>query len=142
MALQLFGQFQKLEVDMRHGVGQLRDGERCADAGDDVFTLGVGQVLAEDQWLACGGIARETDAGAAVHAAVAEDHGLHRDGGTHRVGDAVELAVKDRAIAEPRTEDRLDRHEELRGGVLREGISGAFVNDFLEGLDYEAERTL
>jgi hypothetical protein len=54
--------------------GQLVDLLRGADAGHDVFALGVHQELAEQLLFAGGGVARERDAGAGGVAHVAEDH--------------------------------------------------------------------
>ena len=54
-----------LEVLQRH---------RVADAGDDVLALRVLQVVAVDALLARGRVAGEGDAGAGVHAEVAEHH--------------------------------------------------------------------
>ncbi len=67
---------------------RLRDRQRRADAGDDVFALRVRQVLAEEFLLAGRRIAREGDAGRAVIAHVPEDHRLHVDGGAPIVRDA------------------------------------------------------
>ena len=58
-----------------------------ADAGDDVFALGVDEVVAAWLVLAGGGVAGEADAGARIIVTVAEHHRLHVDGGAE-VGDA------------------------------------------------------
>src|SRR5207248_9038975 len=52
-----------------------------ADTGHDVLALGVDQEVAVGLVLPRGGVAGETDAGAAVVVPVAEDHRLHVDGG-------------------------------------------------------------
>ncbi len=77
-----------LQVLQRHGV---------ADAGDDVLALGVLEVVAVDALLAGGGVAGEGDAGAGVHAEVAEDHRDHVDRRAEVVEDALLAAVEDRA---------------------------------------------
>ena len=71
----------QLLVNLGHALLKLADGVGRAHAGDHVLALRVHQVLAEEHMLAGGGIAREAYAGAGVFAQVAEDHGLHVDGG-------------------------------------------------------------
>ena len=63
------------------------------------------------------GAAAEGHAGAGVVAHVAKDHGLHVDGGAPVVGDALVIAVGDRARAVPGVEDGLDRQVELLVGI-------------------------
>ena len=60
---------------------QLGDRARVANARNDVFALGVHQVVAVELLLAVGGVARERDARGRGVALVAEHHGLHVDGG-------------------------------------------------------------
>ena len=50
-------------------------------AGHDVLALGTEEHVAVERVLAGGGVAREEHAGAGVRATIAEDHGLHGDGG-------------------------------------------------------------
>mgnify|MGYP005779409487 CR=1 FL=1 len=102
--------------DFRH----LGDGHRRADAGDDVFALRVGEELAHEPLLARCGVTREGNARAAVVAHVAERHHLHVDRGTPAVRDVVIHTVDVRAGVVPRTEDSLDRLEELFLGIGRE----------------------
>ena len=92
-----------------------------ADAGDDVFALGVDQELAVENVLAGAGVAGEADAGGAVLAHVAEDHGLDVDGGAPGGGDVVQAAVGVGAGVHPGAEDGADRAPELLMGVHREG---------------------
>ncbi len=56
---------------------RLFDSLRRADAGDDVFALGVDEVVAVEHRLADGAVAGQADAGRAIVAQVAEDHRLH-----------------------------------------------------------------
>jgi hypothetical protein len=84
---------------------KLADRQRRAHAGDHVFALRVHQVLAEEDVLAGGRIAREADAGAGVLAQVAEDHGLHVDRCAQPVVDAVDAAIGLGAIVLPAPED-------------------------------------
>ncbi len=110
----------------------LVDRLRGADAGDDVLALGVDQVLAVEVVLAGGGVAGEGDAGGAVVAHVAVDHGLNIDGGTPLGGDIVELAVGDGAGVHPRAEDRADGAPELLLGILGEIATKFFLDLLLE----------
>jgi hypothetical protein len=114
----------QLGVDGREPVGQGRQRLGLADAGHDVLALGVEQEIAVGRALARRGIAREADAGAGGLVAVAEDHGLHVDGGAEVVGDVLPGAVGDGARAVPRVEHGLDRHAELSGRVLGERLAG------------------
>ena len=99
------GDGAQLLVDLGHGALEFADGQRRADAGDHVFALRVHQVLAEEDVLAGGGIAREADAGAGVLAQVAEDHGLHVDRCAQPVVDVVDAAIGLGAIVLPAAED-------------------------------------
>ena len=64
-----------------------------ADAGHHVLALGVDQEFAVEQLFAGRRIAGEGDAGGAAFAAIAEHHGLHRDGGAPVFGNVVQLAI-------------------------------------------------
>src|SRR5205807_5266455 len=72
--LQFIADVVKLFVDLGHLLLEFGDLLGRADAGDDVFALGVNQVLAVEDLFARGRVAREGDAGARVVAHVAEDH--------------------------------------------------------------------
>ena len=121
----------ELVVDLGHGLLEFADVQRGADAGDDVFALRVHQVLAEEDLLAGGGIAREADAGAGVLAEVAEDHGLHVDGGAQPVVDVVDAAIGLGAIVLPAAEHGVARLHELIERVLREVLAGLFLDELL-----------
>ena len=86
---------------------------RRANAGDDVLALRVAEEVAVEDTLAGRRVARERDAGRAVVAEVAEDHGLHVHRGAPLFRDVVELAVGDRARVVPRAEHGADRAPEL-----------------------------
>ena len=66
---------------------------RRADARHHVFALGIDQEFAIEQLFAGGGIAGEGDAGGRGFAAIAEHHGLHRDGGAPVLGNVVQPAI-------------------------------------------------
>ena len=105
---------------------ELCDGARIANARDDVFTLGIDQVVAVEFLLAVGGIAREGDAGRRRLALVAEHHGLHVDGRAQIVGDLVLLAIQRGARIVPAAEHGFDGQTQLRIGILREADLAAF----------------
>ena len=92
-----------------------------ADAGDDVLALGVDEEFAVENVLAGAGVAGEADAGGAVLAHVAEDHGLDVDGGAPGGGDVVQAAVGVGAGVHPGAEDGADGAPELLMGIHREG---------------------
>ena len=115
-----------------------------ADAGDHVFALRVHEELAVELFHAGGGVAGESDAGAAGVAEIAEHHGLHVDGGAEHVIDVVDAAIGLGAVVHPGAEDGVARHDELVVRVLRELLLGVLEDDllvlgddFLEGLGVE-----
>ena len=117
-------------------VGQ---GQRVADARNDVLALRVLQVVAVDAGVAGGGVTGEAHAGAGVFAHVAEHHGADVDGGAQVVGDALAAAVDAGALGVPGAEHGLDAHVHLGAGVLREVVAGLFLDDALEGFDEALE---
>ncbi len=125
------GDVAELLVDLGHGLFELADGKRSADAGDHVLALRVHQVLAEEDLLAGGGIAGEADAGAGVLAQVAEDHGLHVDGGAEPVVDVVDAAIGLGALVLPAAEDGVARLHELIQRILREILAGLLLDQLL-----------
>ena len=134
--------FEQLLVGLGQVLGHLLDLLRRAHAGHDVLALGVDEVLAVEDVLAGGGVAGEGDAGAGVLAGVAEDHGLHVDGGAPLGGDAVLGAVDLGAVVVPGVEDRVDGAVELLHRVLREALAAALLDELLELGDDPAEVVL
>ncbi len=130
------GDFAKLVVDRFIPRFELRDGMRGADAGDDVFALGVLQELAVEGLFAGGRIAREADAGGGRFPEVAEDHGLHVDGGAQVVGDLVHLAIVDGAVGEPGAKHGVARALKLFHGILREWLAGFLLHQGLVAGDH------
>ena len=125
----------RLLVDLRH-VGQ---GDRVADARDDVLALGVLEVVAVHALVAGRRVAGEGDAGARVVAEVAEDHRLHVHGGAEALLDPLLAAVEHGALGVPGVEDGAHRQVELLAGVLRELAAGVLGDGALEGLDQLAQ---
>ena len=119
---------------------QLRDGLGVADAGHDVLALGVDQEVPVGALGPGGGVAGEAHAGARVVVAVAEDHGLHVDGGAQVVGDALAVAVGDGAGAVPAAEHGLDGAAQLLGRLLGEGLAGVALDDLLVRIDEVAQQ--
>ena len=111
---------------------ELGERERVADAGDDVLPLGVREVVTVRLLLPGRGIPRERDAGAGVHAAVAEHHRNDVHGRSEVVGDLVLPAIVDRAATVPGAEDGLDRELHLLPRVLRELRAGVLAVDLQE----------
>jgi hypothetical protein len=110
------------------------DGQRSADARDHVLALRVHQVLAEEDVLAGGRIAREAHAGAGVLAQVAEDHGLHVDRCAQPVVDVVDAAIGLGAIVLPASEHGVAGLHQLIERALRKVLAG-FLADQLLVLD-------
>src|SRR5204863_24941 len=100
---------EQLIVRLREPLPHLLDRLRRPDAGDDVLSLGVHQVLAVDALLAGRGVAREADPRGGAVALVPEDHLHDVDGGAEVVRDPVRAPVDLRARVAPRFEDRDDR---------------------------------
>ena len=104
-------------------------------AGHDVFTLGVHQEFAIEFVFAGGGVAGERHAGTGFLTRVAEDHGLHVDGGSPFGRNAVFLAVHDGAVIVPGTEHGANGSLKLFPGAFREFMAGAFQHQGLEAGD-------
>ena len=126
---------QELVVALRHDVLELDHRLGGADAGDDVFALGVDEEFAVEFVHAVGGITGEGDAGTGLVAGVAEHHGLDVDGGAPLGGDVVLAAIDDRAVVHPRGEDGAGGAAQLVPRVVREDLAGAGLDEGLEALD-------
>ena len=129
----------QLVVDGLVDALEVGQGQRVADARDDVLALRVLQVVAVDAGVAGGGVAGEAHAGAGVFAHVAEHHGADVDGGAQVVGDALAAAVDAGALGVPGAEDGLDAHVHLGARILGEVLAGLFLDDALEGVDEALE---
>ena len=109
-----------------------RDLLRGADAGHDVLSLRIDQVLSVEDVLARRGVARESHARGRVLTHVAEDHGLHRNGRSPLGGDVVELAVEDGALVHPRAEHGAHGAPQLLPGAGGEILAGLPLHGLLE----------
>src|SRR5205085_8761530 len=94
------------------------DLERRTNAGDNVFTLSIGQKFAVNAALTRGRIAGERDSGRTVGSQVAEDHRLHSHGCAPLPRNIVQFTVGNRTIIVPRTEYRPNRSPQLLLRVL------------------------
>ena len=107
------GDVAELVVNIGHDLFQFEDRNRRTHARNHVFALRVQQKFAVELFGAIRGVARETDAGAAGVAEVAEDHGLHVDRGAEHVIDIVDAAIVLGAIVLPGAEHGVARHDQL-----------------------------
>ncbi len=139
VALEAGEDVEELAVHLGELLLELGDRLGVADAGHHVFTLGVQQEVAVGPLGSGGRVAGEADPRARVVVAVAEDHGLHVDGGAQVVGDALTVPVGDGPRAVPAPEDRLDRTAQLRGRVLGEGRAGVALDRLLVGVHQVAQ---
>ena len=106
-----------------------------AHAGDHVLALGVDEEFTVKHLLAGSGIARKSHAGTGFVAGVAEDHGLHVDGGSPFAGDVVFAAIDNGAIIHPGTKDSADGPFELFPRIGREFLAGPLLDEGLESFD-------
>ena len=123
VVLQPGGNLHELVIDGGVDLLHLGDVRSAADAGHHVLALSVHQEVAKELLLAGGRVTGEGHAGAGVIAPVAEDHGLHVDGGAPVGGNVVHLAVDLRAGVVPGAEHGPDGLHELNLGVLREVVA-------------------
>ena len=121
----------RARLDPRHLGNVLRG----ANAGDDVFALGVDQELAVERVLAGRRIAGEGDAGRRGLAHVAEDHRLDVDGRAPGGGNVLQTPIGFRTGIHPAAEDRADRAPQLLLRILRERLAGNLLDLGLVGLD-------
>ena len=115
-----------------HLVLELGNRFGSADAGNDVFALGVDEKFTIEFLVAVGGIAGERNARTRGFAGVAIDHRLDSDGGSPFVGDAIFAAINNRAVVHPRAEHSADSAHQLLPRILREFTVGAFFDEGLK----------
>ena len=127
--------FEQLGVRAWHLLFEFEHWLWGADAGDDVFTLGVDEELAVEFVGAVGWVTGEGDAGAGVVTGVAIDHGLDVDGGAPLGGDVVFAAIDDSAVIHPGAEDGAGGTTELVPDAVGEAFAGAFFDECLEAFD-------
>ena len=113
-------------------LGVIVEGVGGTDTGHHVLALGIDEPLAVELVVAGGRIAGEGNTCGAVVAHVAEDHGLHIDGGAPIVGDTLNLAVANGLLAIPALEHGLDTAFHLGFGIV-----GEFDTQHLFHLQFE-----
>jgi len=104
-----------------------------ADAGYYILALGIDKVFAVKVVFTGGRVAGKGHAGGTVVAHVAEDHGLHVDGGPPVGRNIVQFAVGNGALVHPRAEDGADGSPELCLRIFREVPTEIFPDGRLEG---------
>ena len=110
---------EQLRVGLGQALGERVEVLGVAGARDHVLALRVGEEVAGWRGRAGAFVAAERDSRAGGPATVAEHHLLHVDRRAPVVGDAVDAAVGDRALAVPGVEDGRDRPLELAPGLAR-----------------------
>ena len=137
LEMRLKGVSDPLQLDQRFGqmFFQIRDRFRCANAGDDIFALGVDEKLAVEHFLAGGRIPGERDARTGVEAGVTEDHCLHVHRRAPFLGNVVFPAIDDGAIVHPRAEHGADRSVELLPGIVGKLFAGPLFHQLFETCD-------
>ena len=140
----------ELGEDGGHGLGQglacglltLRElltgqGKGGVGAGHDIFALGIGKPLAEEDLGPVHRVAGEAHTGGAALAHIAEDHGLDVHRGAHVIGQALGAPVVAGTGVVEALEDRVDRQPKLLLGIFGEvaiGLSGDGLELADEGL--------
>ena len=141
MCLELCAHLVKLAENIRHRLfhrqiitaairtGRHRQWQRRANTRDDIFALGVDQILAIEGVFASRRVSGEGNTGGAVIPHIAEHHGLdiHRRAPACR--NAVEPAIGGRARIHPAVEHGTDGAPQLVMRVLREWPAGLFLDN-------------
>ena len=120
MLLKFYSNSLELRVNLGHGLLHFAQGHGCSNAGHDVLSLGVHEVVAVEDSFAGTGVAGETDSRAGSVAGIAENHLYHIDGGAEEASDFLHAPIGDRLFRHPRPEHRADRSPELVDGVVWE----------------------
>ncbi len=116
---------------MVHNLGELVDGQRCADSRNNVFTLRIDQEFAEELLGSGRRVAGKCNAGSAIVAHVAEYHRLYVDGGSPVARDVVHAAIENGAVVVPATENGFNSFHQLFARLLREIFPKAVFIEFL-----------
>ena len=135
MRLQPPHDLHELAVGVAVHPGEVLQGQGVPDAGDDVLTLRVDQVVAVRAGHAGGRVAGERDAGAGGLAEVAEHHRADVHRRAEVVRDPLPPPVQPGPLGVPGVEDRPHRQVQLKSRVLRELPAGALQHDALEVVD-------
>ena len=131
MALQGVHDLEQLVMGVL--VDGLQGGQRqgIANPRDDVFALGIFQIVAIDALVAGCRVTGEGHARARASAQVAEDHRQHIHRSAKILGNLLLSAIEPGTVGVPRVEDRPDCQVELLTRVLRKISTGMDSDDRL-----------
>ena len=102
---------------------------RRTNTGHNVFTLSVNQIFAVINVFTGSRVAGEANAGSAVIAGIAEDHGLNVNGSTPVARNIVQFTIGNCAGSHPGTEYGTDTGPQLIPRILRNNFA-QFLADF------------
>ena len=120
MLLESSGDFIELLIYMWQVFLQAGDLRGGADACYDILTLSIQEIFAVELLLTRAGITRESHAGTAIVAQIAEDHALHVYCRSQVVCNFIEVAIVDSALVVPRCKYSLDSLSQLLIDIRRE----------------------
>ena len=132
MLLEALHDLEQLGVASGVEPGEVVEPEGVPDAGNHVFALGAGEVVAIDRPSAGGRVSGEADPGAGVLTQVAEHHHLDIGRCSQIVWYRVDAPVLDGSFGVPGMEHRLDRPFQLLDWVLGELTRAVLLDDGLE----------
>ena len=127
MLFQFHSHLLKLRVHLGHGLGHLVEMHGSADAGDDIFTLRVHEIVAVEDLFSRAGVTRKAHARSGVFTRVAKHHLHDVNGRAQQPGDFFHAAVGDGLLRHPGTKHRGDGSPELLHGVVREVLARFFA---------------
>src|SRR6266850_2423835 len=129
--LKFYSNFLELGVNLRHSLCHFTERHWRTDAGDDIFALGVDEVIAVKDFFAGTRVAREADAGAGIISGIAEHHLHDVDGRAEKAGDFFHASVGDGLFRHPGTKDGADGSPKLIHGIVREVRAGLLLEEGL-----------
>ena len=103
-------------------LGHQRNRQRRAHASNNIFALRIDQVLAVEDVLAVGWVARKRNAGGAIVAHVSVDHRLHVDSGAPLMRNLVLVAINSGAIVIPAAKHSGNGAFQLRHRIIGEAL--------------------
>ena len=124
--------FTQVPRHRRQGADEGRLGDRASVSRHDILALGVEQNVDHRLRAAGRGIARESGAGTRVRSAVAEHHGLNRDGGALQMLELLQPPIGAGTLARPGAENTDARRRAIAPSDRRARLV-AFVDEGLVG---------
>ena len=119
MLLKFYSNLLELSVNPGHDLLHFAQRHGGSNAGHDVFSLGVHQEIAVEDFFTGTRIAREADAGTGSVAGISEHHLDDVDGGAEEAGDLLDAAIGDRLLRHPGAEHGADSPPELVDRIVR-----------------------